>query len=165
MQLLRKAVAIFDRTLTSLYVLATILFILISLAILVEVGMRTFGGPPIIGLIEVTGYVLVYVTFLAAAWLLREEGHVNIDVILSRLKPRTQARLNIITSIIGAIICLVVTWYGAKVTWYVYQTNYRSIAELEIPLLPIVVIVPVGSFLLTIQFLRRAYRYLQARPS
>lgn len=161
MQFQKKVTAIFDSTLNILFLLSTLIFILISLTILTEVVLRTFFARPIIGTVEVTGYCLVYVTFLGSAWLLRKEGHVKMELVLSRLKPETQTLLNIITSILGAIICLVVTWYGTKVTWYSYQTNYLNISELEVPIFPIVLVVPVASFLLFIQFLRRANGYLK----
>ena len=160
MQLLRKASAIFDRTLDLLYWIATIIFGLILLTIIIEITIRTFWGRPIMGTIEIIQYCLLFITFLGAAWLLREDGHIKMDIVLSRLRPRAQVFLNIITSTVCAIICLVVTWYGVKVTWYSFQINYRAISELEIPLVTILFIIPVGSFLLFIQFLRKAYGYL-----
>ncbi len=161
MRLRRKLAAIFDGTLNMLFLLSTLILILISLTILTEVVLRTFFSRPITGTVEINGYALVYVTFLGAAWLLREGGHVRMDIVLTRLRPGTQTLLNIITSILGAIICLVVTWYGAKVSWYSLQTNYLTIRELEVPVFPIVVVVPLSGFLLSIQFLRRAYGYLE----
>jgi TRAP-type C4-dicarboxylate transport system permease small subunit len=160
MPLLRKATAIFDRTLDLLYWIASIILGLIVLIIIIEITIRTFFGRPIMGTIEIIQYGLLFITFLGAAWLLREDGHIKMDIVLSLLRPRAQAFLNIIMSIVCAIICLVVTWYGVKVTWYCYQINYRAISELEIPLVSILFVIPVGSFLLFIQFLRKAYGYL-----
>ncbi len=161
MQLVKKGTAIFDRTLNLLFLVATSLLILITLTTITEIIMRTFWGRPIMGTVELTGYTLLFITFLGTAWLLREDGHVKMDVVLSRLRPRIQSTLNIITSILGAIICLVIAWYGVKVSWYSFQTNYRAISELEIPLFPILIVIPVGTFLLFIQFLRRTYGFLR----
>jgi len=55
---------------------------------------------------------------------LREEGHVKMDLLLTRLNPRAEAILNIVTSGVGAIICLALTWFGIKVTWDNFQTGY-----------------------------------------
>src|SRR3990170_8735242 len=37
-----------------------------------------------------TEYALLWFTFLAAAWLLREGGHISIDTVISRLPTKTR---------------------------------------------------------------------------
>lgn len=83
------------------------------------------------------------------------------DIMLNLLKPGTQAVLNIITSIIGAIICFVLIWYGVKVTWDSFQGGHYFLTELEPPQFLILFVIPLGSFMLFIQFLRRANGYLR----
>ena len=161
MDITRKIATIFNRILDVLFILSTAVLVLISLTILVEVGMRTFFARPITGTVEITGYCLVAVTFLGAAWLLREDGHTRMDLVLSRLKPRAKTILNGVTSVIGAITCIIIAWYGWRATWYSYQTNYFAFSELEVPMYPITSIISLGMFLLFIQFLRSAYGYLR----
>lgn len=163
MRLVRKATIVFDRTLDILFFLATIILVLITLTVVTEIIMRTFWNRPITGTVQIIGYALLYMTFLGAAWLLRDDGHVKMEVVLARLKPGTQALLNIITSTLGAIVCLIIAWYGVRVLRYILQVDYRAIQELEVSLFPIVLIIPVGSFLLFIQFLRRTYGYIKSR--
>jgi len=160
MKLLRKATSIFDGTINLLALLAAILIVFMMLAVTYEVVMRYFLTRPTTWVIEITELCLLFVTFLGTAWLLREEGHVRMDLVLSRLKPKTQATLNIVTSIIGAIICLTLFWYGARVSWDVFVRDYYQYSVLNIPYVVIIVVVPIGSFLLSIQFLRRAYGFL-----
>ncbi len=162
MKLVRKVVNIFDRTLDLLALLAVVLIIFIMLSVDTEVVTRYFWGRPITGTIEVMGYCLLFITFLGAAWGLREEVHVRMDVVLNRLSTGAQSLLNIITSILSAIICLIIVWYGVVVTWESYQINYRAATELETPEYLVLFIIPIGSFLLFIQFLRRTYGYLQS---
>jgi TRAP-type C4-dicarboxylate transport system permease small subunit len=100
--------------------------------------------------------------FLTVSLTLKREGHVKMDLVLTRLRPGTQSILNIITSVIGIFICLVLTWYGTVVTWDYFQTGYYIGTMLMPPKAPIMLIIPVGSFLLLIQFLRRAYSYLES---
>jgi TRAP-type C4-dicarboxylate transport system permease small subunit len=94
---------------------------------------------------------------------LKEERHVKIDIVLNRLNARTQATLNIITSVIGAIVFLVVAWYGLQVTLESLQTGYRLDTPLRTHRFLIVAVIPVGSFLFSVRFLRRAYGYLVMR--
>ena len=161
MDLRRKVTNGFDSTLNLLAVLANVLLALASLLIVTEVFVRLLLGRSILGTVEVTGYDLVYITFLATAWVLREEGHVKLELVLERLKPKVQSLINIITSLMSAIFCLIVTWYGVKVTWDSYRIDYLSPTELRTPVFLIVLIIPIGAFLLFIQFLRRTYGFLK----
>jgi TRAP-type C4-dicarboxylate transport system permease small subunit len=96
------------------------------------------------------------------AWVLKIEGHVKIDLVVNRLKPRNQCLVNTITSILGAITCLVLVWYGTKLSWEFFERGTITNTILELPSAPLFAIIPIGSFLLFIQFLRRSYGYLKS---
>lgn len=160
MKQLIKALAIFDGTNNLLALLGGVLVAFVMLIVCAEVVMRYFVGRSIIWVFEVTEYSLLFMTFLAAAWLLKKEGHVSIDLLLNRLSPKPRAMVNIITSIIGAIVCLVVAWYGSVVTVELLQQGEHQATIVEPPSFILYVVIPVGSFLLFVQFLRRAYGYL-----
>lgn len=160
MKLLGKVANIFDRTIEYLAILAVALIILMMLNVGVGVFLRYFLGYPTGWVIDVSEWSLVYITFLGTAWLLRGEGHVKMDIVLTRFGPRVQVWLGVITSTIGAIGCLLIAWYGAKVTWGLFQVGYTTDAVLIMPKFIILGIIPVGGFLLFIQFLRRTYGYL-----
>ena len=106
---------------------------------------------------------MVAITFLGTAWLQKENGHTRMDIVSSRLKPKRQSILNGITSILGAVVCIIISWYGWKATKYSYDTNYFAFSELEVPMYPITFIISLGMFLLFIQFSRDAYNHLKRR--
>ena len=135
------------------------------LAVSTDVIMRYWLARPSLWVGEVAEVALLYITFLAAAWVLRKERHTSMDIVLTRLNPRNQAILNTITSIISALICLLLTWYGARATWSHFQLGLRTASIMELPMGPILVIIPVGSFMLFIQFLRRIIRFLAVKES
>ncbi len=152
---------IFDRTLGLFIVFAAVLIVFIALGITTDVALRYFWNSPIEWMTEVTEYALLWLCFLVAAWLLRSEGHVKMDLIVNQLKPRTQSLVNIITSIISTVAVLVLTWYGAVQTWASFKGGYAEVTALGPPIAPIMAIIPIGSFLLFIQLLRRTYGYWQ----
>lgn len=160
MKLLTKVTAIFDRAIDSLAALASLIIIFIAVSVSTAVVMRYFLGRPIFWVVEIAGYSLLYITFLTAAWLLKKEGHVKMDLLLNRLKPRAQSLLNMITSVISAIALLIVVWYSARATWEYFINDYYVPGLLEPPQWAILIIIPIGSLLLSIQFLRRTYGYL-----
>jgi len=152
--------AIFSRSVQALYVLACIVLVLTTLSVCYEVVMRYFFGRAQIWVVESVSYSLLFITFLSASWVLKNEGHVKMDWLLNRLNPRNQALLNIITSILAAIVWLAIAWYGGQLTWGLYLEAVHIESELQPLKAPLVAIIPVGSFLLFIQLLRRAYGYL-----
>jgi len=159
----RKLINAFDSTINILAIVGAIVILFIMLSISTEVSMRYFLNLAPTWVIEISEYCLVFMTFLAAAWILREEGHVRIDIVLNRLSHRAQAILNSITSILGAIIWFIITWYGAQVTWTYFLNDVRTPSFLEMPFAPLLIVIPITSFVLSIQFLRRAYGYLKSR--
>ena len=161
MKFVSKLNIIFDRTINVTAFLAGILLIFMMLSVSVAVASRYLLGRPIGWVIETSEYILVYITFLVAAWVLRGEGHVKMDIVLNRLNPRTQSLINTITSAISIIVCFIFTWFGAKVSWHFYQVGYFTTTLLELPKFIFIAIIAVGFFLLFIQFVRRTYGYLR----
>ena len=159
-KLLKKIGKIYDRIIGITTILAGVLLIFLMLSVGWEVALRYFFGRPTSWVVEIAGYILLYIPFLVAAWVLKREGHVKMDLVVNRLSPRTQALTNMITSVLGAIFCLVVAWYGAGTTWDMFQRGIHRSTVLMAPVAPLIAIIPIGFFLLFIQFLRRTYKYL-----
>jgi TRAP-type C4-dicarboxylate transport system permease small subunit len=152
-----KIGAFFDRIIDLLAFLAGVLVILAMVAVCAEVVMRYFLNSPLIWVSETTEIALLFIAFLGTAWLLKKEGHVKVDIVLARVNPRAQALLGIISSIVGVFICVLLVWYGALVSFQFIQKDLYEPTILELPKGPLLTIIPVGSFFLLIQFLRRMY--------
>lgn len=105
---------------------------------------------------EITEYAIVFIPFLAAAWLLKRGGHVVIDVLVTRLKPRTQALMSVVSSILCTVLCGVLAWYAAQITWELYQSGHRMThtGELALPQWTVLIIIPISLFLVTLTFIR-----------
>lgn len=162
MKLTTKAGTIFDRTVGLLAVLGAVLIVFTMLSITWEVFVARFLlDRPQMWVVEISEYSLLFITFLGTAWVLKRDGHVKMDLVLTRLNPRAQLVMNTITSTVGAIICLALTWYGARATWNAFQLGLYVMSILEPPRAVIFAIIPIGCFLLSIQFLRIIYGYVR----
>ena len=157
--LLAKAIKFYDRTIDIIALLAGILVIFLMLSVGLEVALRYFLGRPTSWVVEIAGYILIFIPFMVAAWVLRREGHVRMDLLLNRFSTRIQCLINAVTSLVGAIICLVLTYSGLKATFYF--VGYQTPTILMLPKSLIIAIIFVGSFLLFIQFLRRTFSYVE----
>jgi TRAP-type C4-dicarboxylate transport system permease small subunit len=113
---------------------------------------------------DVTAWSLLFIAFFGAAWVLKIEGHVKVELLLDRLNPRTRRLFNTITSIISAIMWLAITWYTAKITWRLFRVAEPALTLIESPVILkayLIGAIPVGSFLLFIQLLRRISSFVR----
>jgi TRAP-type C4-dicarboxylate transport system permease small subunit len=111
-----------------------------------------------------TGLIMqVILVSSAAAYILKEGGHVSIELVTERLPVRVRHWMNFITSIMGALLCLlfcVQVWRTAS--WSSHIGNLTETLEIRIG--PIQFFMFGGFALLGIQFLVQSYRsYLLAR--
>jgi len=156
-----KASLVFDYVLGSLTYLAAAILTFIMLAICWDVIARALIKAPLQWVLEFSEYSLLYMTFLCTAWVLKNERHVIVDIGLNSLNPKTRAMFNVVTSSLGAIICAFLVWYGWDVSWEHLVKGFFQPTVIRPPDFPIFVIIPTGSFLLVIQFVRRASKYLR----
>jgi C4-dicarboxylate transporter DctQ subunit len=84
MKALKRFDTIFDRMIRILFHVASGLSLVIVFGTATEILMRYFLNRPQIWAVEVTEYTMLYITFLGSAWLLREEGHVKMDILIWR---------------------------------------------------------------------------------
>ena len=158
MKVIARVANVFDRLLACFRVLTMVLLVFLMLSVTYAVIQRYVFNATTTGLFEIWEYTLLYIPMLGAAWLVRKGGHVGVDIVLSKLQPKTQIILNTTTTLLSALICIALAWYGTQVTWESFQAGFRIMeSELFPPEYPILMIIPIGTFLLFIEFLRLAY--------
>jgi TRAP-type C4-dicarboxylate transport system permease small subunit len=155
-----RAARVLDAILDAGGALAGVLLVAVMLLTSVKVVFRYILRQGLIGVDQITGTLLLYATFLGAAWVLRREEHVVIDLLVARLGPGARRRLGVVTSVLGAGICLVLAVYGTLEVFASWQSGILIPAEIEIPRAVNLVVIPLGSLFLCLQFLRRAWRVL-----
>lgn len=163
MKLVNKVTAAVSGIMVVLAVLAGVILIGTMLLIGTDVTLRYVLNKPLGYTTTITGFLLLYITFLSAAWVLKKEGHVTVDLALNRLSEINQLLLNGITSAVGAILCLVLAWYSALSTWDYLQRGIYVTQGLQQAVLqwPIMIVIPIGFFLLFIQFVIRSHQHLK----
>ncbi|HVN24324.1 MAG TPA: TRAP transporter small permease [Syntrophorhabdales bacterium] len=151
---------VFDYLNLVMVVISAILLLGLTFIVGADITLRYLFNRPMGWVKEVSEYTLVGMGFLVAAWILRDDGHVKMDLVLNKLKPRAQTLLNIITSIISTIVVLIITWFTLRVILEFYRTKLVIPTVLEPPRWILLTPILVGSFLLAIQFIRRTYSYI-----
>ena len=76
---------------------------------LFDVIGRTFDHP-IPGAVEVTELIMGMMIYLAIGYTTFMRGHIRVDILISRFRPRVQAVFDLITVSIGLAFALLISW-------------------------------------------------------
>jgi TRAP-type C4-dicarboxylate transport system permease small subunit len=144
--------------------LGAVMVLFMMLAISYSVISRFVWNKPVPWVVEVSSYLMLYITFLGVAWLQRKEGHVRIDLFTSRLSPSARAALDALTSLGGAAVGLILAWKGFFITLDYYSRGVTVIGILNTPQYLLMAVIPLGSALLALEFIMRFFRFF-ANPA
>jgi len=153
-----KPDSVLDRLNGAMAWLAALAIIFMMLAISYAVMMRYVWNRPVPWIVEISSYLMLYITFLGTAWLQSKGGHVEVDLMTGRLKPRVRAGFKAVTSMGGAVVGFVLAWKGSLVTVDYFQREVTAIGILNTPQFLLIGIIPIGGFLLLLEFLLQAWR-------
>ena len=131
-----------------------------ALAITADVLIRNLALGNLPWLLEVSEYALYLTTFLAAPWVLRLGAHVRVDLLLNVAPPPVAKGLEILADMVGAVISLVLFWYGLLAALDSYAVNARFDKELVVSEWWLLMAIPLCSMLLVIEFALRIGRVL-----
>jgi C4-dicarboxylate transporter DctQ subunit len=151
----------FDRIIDAGAVLAALLLIAVMLATTIKVVFRYGLREGLIGVDQISGTLLLYIALFGAAWVLRRNEHVTIDLLLGRVGRGTRWFLAVASSLIGAAVCLVVTVFGTMEVIASIEAGVRTPAEIEMPRAVNLIVIPIGFLFLALQFLRQAVDILK----
>ena len=143
---------------------SVILFLMMILTI-VDVVLRKLASKSILGTVELTEFMLVILVFFALAQTEVLDGHVKVDLIMSRFSERVQGLMDMITQFVCFVLSLLITWSSL-----VYSEKMRLSQEvtqdLLIPIYPFIYFVVLGclilSFTLLIKFFMATAKALKS---
>ena len=139
---------------------AMVVLCLIISSVCLEIFMRYFLNRPLVWVLELTEYALLWVTFLGAAWLLRQGGHVPVDVIVDFMSQRWKKRCAFFSSALGLAISVILTIFGAYATYDHWTRNMFKPTVLEFPTWIVLAAIPIGSIFLILRFLNQVLEHL-----
>lgn len=130
--------------------------ILVSTLIIVEqVVARYVFRAATVWQVESAVYLLIAATFVGSAYGLRENAHINIDLLIINLAGTTRKWLDITTSAVAMGFCLFLAYRGSIMWWEAYEGGWKSSSILSMPLIYPYACLPVGMFLTSLQYVVR----------
>lgn len=93
--------------------------LLCALVVLVcmDVTSRTFHLVPMPWAPDFSEYALYGITFLGAPWVLREEGHIAIELVVERLAPGPRCTARRAVQVLGALVCAALFYFACRQLW------------------------------------------------
>lgn len=155
--MVKKASNLLNRTEDVLAIIAGVLILFSMFSVILEVVTRYFWNISSVWVQEYNEYILLYIPFLAGAWLLRLNGHVAVDIINNFSGRKLTYVLNVIIAVIGIIVMVILVYYGTLATVDSFVRNVKSTSALKTPQAYVYMIIPIGSFCLLLEFIRQLF--------
>lgn len=143
--------------------IAAVTFGLMSLLVTADVVLRNLNIDLIPAGVEITEYMLMIATFIAAPWLLYHNGHIRVDVLVNILPKTLQRLLSLLCNLIGLLVCGVLTQQSFMVLLDAHQQGSVVFKELIFPEWWLSLPLLIGAALLSIEFIRRLFADLRTK--
>jgi len=156
--LIRLAVKAYDAVLYGMAWCAGFLIAVMMVVITVDVVLRNLGFQSWAHFFTFTEYALLVVPCLGAPWLVRQKGHIYVEILLMHLQPRPRRWLTTGIGLACIGICLVIAWYGFEVTLTDFLRAERDVRSFDMPRWLVVGWIPLSFLMMAIEFGRFLWR-------
>lgn len=124
--------------------------------------VRKLLGISTIWQIEASVFLLIFTVFVGAPFVQRNEHHLNVDLVIIHLKPRTREWVLIIVSILSCLLAALLAWYAWPMWWETVVNNEHSESLWGPPLWIPALFLPLGMTLLFLQYIVYIGRKIEA---
>jgi TRAP-type C4-dicarboxylate transport system permease small subunit len=124
-----------------------------ALILTYEVMARYLWNAPTIWEIEASVYLLMFSCFMGAAFVLKNNAHIRIELVTSKLSRNSQLLLYIITSILSLLFCVCMAYRAWPMWWEAYSAGWLSESLWGPPLWIPYLFLPVGFTLISAQYI------------
>ena len=139
-------------------VVAGCLMVAMMAATFVDVVLRNLGYQSSAHFFTFTEYALLVMPCLGAPWMVREKGHVYVEILLMTLPPAVRRRFTMLVGVACVAVCAVLAWYGFEVTLRNYTLKDVDVRSMDMPRWLIVVFIPIAFSMMAIEFGRFLWR-------
>lgn len=150
---LRVAVWVIDGLTNMSGWIAALCLLAAALIVTEAVIVRKVLGISTIWQIEASVFLLIFTVFVGAPFVQKNEHHLNVDLIIIHLPPRTREITLIVVSILSCLLAVLVAWYAWPMWWEAFVNNEHSESLWGPPLWIPYLFLPLGMSLLFLQYI------------
>lgn len=149
---------LYDLLIRVMAVAAALLMVAVMLTICLDVLIRNLDRQPSAHFFTFSEYALLLIPCLGAPWLVREKGHVYVELLLMYLGRAARRWLIRLIGLMCLGICLTMAWYGFEVTMLDWVQNNKDVRSFDAPRWAIVMWIPISFLFMGIEFARFLWR-------
>ncbi len=139
---------------SGLALLSGVTLALFTVGICADVVVRSLGFQPPAYTVSLVEYGLLYVTMLSAPWLLRQKGHVYVDMVTRALPPAVRRANELLVYILAAGVCFVLAYAAFDLARDAYVRGDLDTRDFDMPRWLIFSPISLCFLLLALEFLR-----------
>ena len=162
--MLRAYLAVTDKLAWLSGVVGAALMAVIAVLIIAEVGMRALFNYSLVFAWEYAAYCMGAAVFLGAAFTLRSDGHIRVNLLIENVSPAVGRVIDMVCSAIGIAVCAFLTYAMAMKTLDDFRSGSHAPTPMETPLAVSDAAIAAGLLLLTLQMIARLIRLLLREP-
>jgi TRAP-type C4-dicarboxylate transport system permease small subunit len=132
--------------------LAALCLVAAALIITEAVLVRKIFGVSTIWQIEASVFLLIFTVFVGAAFVQKNEHHLNVDLIIIRFPPKVREIILIGVSVVSCILTALIAWYAWPMWWEALIRGEHSESLWGPPLWIPYLFLPLGMTLLFLQY-------------
>ena len=151
---MRQIIRLYTGFLYAMAFVAGAMLIWLMVSVIVSVAMRNFGLQPFAWLFTSSEYALLYMTMLGAPWLVREKGHVHIELVTATLPPGTRRLISRLVAASCVAVSLILAWKGADLFLTNIARNDYDVRAYYFPRWLLTISFPISFGLMAIEFSR-----------
>ena len=140
---------------------AALCLVAAALIVTEAVIVRKLLGISTIWQIEASVFLLIFAVFVGAPFVQKNDHHLNVDLVIILLAPRTREITLIVVSIITCILTAILAWYAWPMWWETVINNEHSESLWGPPLWIPFLFLPLGMTLLFLQYIVYIWRKIE----
>lgn len=139
---------------TAMAIVSGAMLVWLMVSVVTSVMMRNLGLQPFAWLFTSAEYGLLYMTMLGAPWLVREKGHVHIELVTAQLPEGPRRLLSRAVCLGCVVVCLILAWKGVELFLTNIERNDYDVRAYYFPRWILTIAFPVSFGLMAIEFSR-----------
>ncbi|WP_424965490.1 MULTISPECIES: TRAP transporter small permease [unclassified Dinoroseobacter] len=151
MRVLRK---LYDGLIVGMAALAGLGLVWLMVSVIVSVAMRNAGLQPFAWLFTSAEYSLLYLTMLGAPWLVREKGHVHIELVTAALPEGLRQVVSRAVALLCVLVCVILAWKGVELCLRNLERNDYDVRAYFFPRWMLTISFPIAFGFMALEFSR-----------
>ena len=151
---MRSLIRVYDLALYGMAFAAAATLVWLMVSVVTSVAMRNFGMQPFAWLFTSAEYGLLYMTMLGAPWLVREKGHVHIELVTAALPVPLRRIVSRLIAAACVAVSLTLAWYGLELFLTNIERNDYDVRAYFYPRWMLTISFPIAFSFMAIEFAR-----------